>query len=335
MPRTWPAPAASCPGCSRRAASASATPLAAAVLALALAGAPTARAADLANLDCDRADTLSAASLPAERAPHVVLLQGSLGIVTMAPLGAFLAAMGYPARALLDPHAGAMTTDSDLDGARLAGALAWWHEHDGVRPIVIGHSKGGGVVIETLRALAGANGDELPLVDPRTLAPEPRTRYVDPATRESRRVVDLKLPFAAAIATGRLPRVLRGQFELARVLRDVPDSVEAFVGFAIPWDPIAGTFAGDEDPYRATGRAAVRNVVLPAGTSHVGAPRTEPLAADPATRSWIERYRPGAGGPPPVASDTENLALAAELWYAVKRAWCGEALRATRAPAGG
>ena len=328
MPRTWPAPAASFPGCSRRAASARNAPLAAAVVALALALVPAARAADVAKLDCERADTLTAATLPADRAPHVVLLQGSLGIVTMSPFGAFLALMGYPARALVDPRDGAMTTDSDIDGATLAGALAWWYEHDGVRPIVIGHSKGGGVVIDTLRALAGARGDDLPLVDPRTLAPEPRTHFVDPATREPRRVVDLKLPLAAAIATGRLPRLLRGQFELARVLRDVPDSTEAFVGFSIPFDPIAGTLAGDEDPYRPTGRAAVRNVVLPPQTSHIGAPLTEHLAADPATRDWIERYRPGAAEPPPPASDIANLPLAAEMWFAIKRAWCGEAQRA-------
>lgn len=330
MRRIWPAPADSCPDCSRRAPDAAAPPIAATVLALALALAPGAHAADLAALDCMRSDSFAATALPPQHAPHVVLLQGSLGIVTMAPLGAFLAAMGYPARSLTDPRGGAMTTDSDLDGATLAGALAWWHEHDGVRPILVGHSKGGGVVIDTLRALAGARGDELPMVDPRTLAPEPRTRYLDPLTREPRRVVDLKLPLAAAIATGRLPRVLRGQFELARVLRDVPDSAEAFVGFAIPWDPIAGTLAGDEDPYHAIGRASVRNVVLPAQTSHIGAPRTEHLAADPATRAWIERYRPGAAESLPDGVDTENLVLAAELWHAIKRAWCGEAQRAAR-----
>jgi len=324
MPRTSPAPAASSRGCSRAAS---------ALVALALAA--SARAADVAPLDCAKADELTAAMLPAERAPHVVMPQGSLGIVTMEPFARFLAAMGYPARALVDAHGGAMTTDSDVSGPTLAGALAFMHERDGVRPILIGHSKGGGVVIQTLRALAGADGDELPLVDPRTLEPLPRTTYADPSTGERRRVVDLRLPLASAIATGRMPRVLRGQFELARVLRDVPDSVEAFVGFFIPYDPIAGTFAGDEDPYRALGRAEVRNVVLPAQTSHIGAPRAEHLAADPAARAWIERYRPGAGAPPPALRESENLAMAAELWYAIKRAWCDESKRAAPARPGG
>jgi len=319
MPRTSRAPAVSSRRCSRRAASA---------LVAALALAASARAADVGALDCAKADELTAAMLPAERAPHIVMPQGSLGIVTMEPFGRFLAAMGYPERALVDAHGGAMTTDSDVAGTTLAGALAAMHERDGVRPIVIGHSKGGGVVIQTLRALAGADGDDLPLVDPRTLEPLPRTTYTDPATGERRRVVDLRLPLAVAIATGRMPRILRGQFELARVLRDVPDSAESFVGFFIPYDPIAGTFAGDEDPYRALGRAEVRNVVLPRSTSHIGVPRTEALAADAAARAWIERYRPGVGEPPPALRDAENLPMAAELWFAIKRAWCGEAQRA-------
>src|SRR6187200_1610333 len=246
MPRTSPAPAASSRGCSRAASALVALLLAASARAADVApsepaGPPQGRAApwgeakdanaDFASggsLDCAKVDELTAAMLPAERAPHVVMPQGSLGIVTMEPFARFLAAMGYPARALVDAHGGAMTTDSDVSGPTLAGALAFMHERDGVRPILIGHSKGGGVVIQTLRALAGADGDALPLVDPRTLEPLPRTTYADPATGERRRVVDLRLPLASAIATGRMPRVLRGQFELARVLRDVPDSVESF-----------------------------------------------------------------------------------------------------------
>ena len=197
-----------------------------------------------APLDCARVDVVTAGSLPADRAPHIVLLQGSLGIVTMAPFGEFLEGMGYPAAALADPRTGEMTTDSDLDGRTLAGMLAWQYERDGVRPVIVGHSKGGGVVIDTLRALAGAYGNDLALVDPRTLEPEARTHFLDPVTGETRRVVDLTLPLASAIATGRLPRILRGQFELAGVLRDVPDSADRFVGFMIPYDPIAVTFAG-------------------------------------------------------------------------------------------
>lgn len=284
--------------------------------------------------DCARPETFAASALPAERAPRIVLLQGSLGIVTMAPVGEFLAAMGYPASRLADPRTGAMTTDSDLDGRDLAGMLAWQVERDGARPIIVGHSKGGGVVVDTLRALAGLRGADLPVVDPRTGAAEARDRIVDPVDGATLRVTELRLPYAAAIATGRLPRILRGQFELARVLREVPDSVEAFTGFAIPFDPIAGTLAGDEDPYVTTGAARVRNVVLPAQTSHIGAPLVAHLAREDTTRAFVEHYRPGSDAPWPSGVDTSNLMLAAELWYDVKRAWCSEARRAAHSKGG-
>ena len=121
---------------------------------------------------------------------------------------------------------------------------------------MIGHSKGGGVVIETLRALAGAYGDEIAVVDPRTGVAEPRTRYLDPATGESRRVVDL---VASATPRRSRPGACRascaGSSSSRACCATCPDSVERFIGFTIPYDPIAGTFAGDEDPYRATGRA--------------------------------------------------------------------------------
>lgn len=300
---------------------------AAAAFAIVLAASLAAPAHGAGLPDCERPESFTANDLPARQAPRIVLLQGSLGLVTMAPLGAFLAAMGYPSERLADPRTGEMTTDSDLDGRDLAGMLAWEAEHDGVRPMIIGHSKGGGVVIDTLRALAGLRGAGIPVVDPRTGIAEARDTFTDPLTARPLKVTDLRLPYAAAIATGRMPRVLRGQFELARVLREIPDSVERFTGFTIPFDPIAGAFAGDEDPYVATGTAKVRNVVLPVATSHIGAPITEPLAHDPDTRAWIERHRPGSDEPWPALSDTTNLVMAAELWYDIKRAWCGEARR--------
>lgn len=300
---------------------------------MALVGVSAAYGASTAPLpECARPEAFAAAALPADRAPRIVLLQGSLGIVTMAPLGEFLVAMGYPARRLADPRTGALTTDSDLDGRVLAGMLAWQVERDGVRPMLVGHSKGGGVVIDTLRALAGLSGGPVPVVDPRTGVAEARDAIVDPLDGAELRVTGLRLPYAAAIATGRLPRYLRGQFELARVLREVPDSVRVFTGFTIPFDPIAGSFAGDEDPYRALGSARVRNVVLPAATSHIGAPLTAHLARERATREFIEHYRPGSDAREPAGADTSNLMLAAELWYDVKRAWCEEATRAAQPP---
>jgi hypothetical protein len=71
----------------------------------------------------------------------------------------------------------------------------------------------------------------------------------------------------------------------------------------------------------------VRNVVLPASYSHVALPRVDHLARQPATRAWIEQYRPGASAPPPADGDVSNLLHAAELWHGIKGAWCESAKR--------
>jgi hypothetical protein len=109
--------------------------------------------------------------------------------------------------------------------------------------------------------------------------------------------------------------------------------VEDFSGFTLLWDPIAGTFPGGE-PYHATGRANVRNIELPPGTSHIGLPRARELAADPVTRAWIDNYQPDqvATSPPVVDGvDTTNLLPAADIWFSVKKHWCLEAQRLIRA----
>jgi hypothetical protein len=107
-----------------------------------------------------------------------------------------------------------------------------------------------------------------------------------------------------------------------------------FTGFAIEWDLVAGNFPGAES-YTATGSAAVRNVTLPAAYSHIGLPNAVHLAADPATRAWIEAYDPAAPPTPlPETSgvDTTNLLHAADIWFSVKKHWClaAQALLATR-----
>jgi len=111
-------------------------------------------------------------------------------------------------------------------------------------------------------------------------------------------------------------------------LRRIPDATEAFTGFTIAWDPIAGN-GGEVEVYAATGRAEVRNVLLPAATSHIGAPLVEQLAADPVTRQAIIDWRPGDSTPPlPTgASDNRNLLQAAELWFSIRKHWCVEGQR--------
>jgi pimeloyl-ACP methyl ester carboxylesterase len=277
------------------------------------------RALDCAHVSAaDVRDALSRAP-----APRIVLLQGSVPLVTMAPFARFLIAMGYPANRLRNPRDGAFSYSSFIDSARLAGELAFDYEKSGMEPMLIGHSQGGMLALRTLYELAGAFHDSLHVVDPATGNALTRTSIVDPHSGESRPVVGLRVAYAAALATGWLPRMLLGQWAMLPRLRKIPDSVDEFTGFILPHDPIAGNVFGDT-PYESLGRAHVRNVMLPESYHHLTLPRTEHLAADPAMRSWIDAWSPEHATASP-DGDTSNLVHAADIWYSVKRHWCAQA----------
>jgi hypothetical protein len=258
-------------------------------------------------------------------APRIVLLQGSVPLVTMAPFGAFLAAMGYPDAQLRDLRSGDYSQSSYASSRELAGELAWHYERDGVRPMVIGHSQGGMLAVRVLHELAGAFSDAIEVVDGTSGQPTGRRTFRDPVTGDLRPVVGgFALPYATALATGKLFRVLLGQWSMISRLSKIPDTVEEFTGFSLPNDPIS---AGAE-PYEATGTAKVRNVALPADYSHIGLPRVAHLAADPPARAWIDAYVPDSTAPPGGPGfDTTNLLHAADIWHSVKRHWCREAQR--------
>jgi hypothetical protein len=196
--------------------------------------------------------------------------------------------------------------------------------------MLIGHSQGGMIAVKVLHELAGDFAPSIPVWNPIRGAAEARTTIVDPVTGKERPVIGLKVPFAAALATGALPRVLLGQWSMISRLREIPDTVREFTGFSLEWDPIAGNF-GSAEPYRALGSAQVRNVILPPAASHLTLPRVAELARDPVTRDWIDRYVPGNTAPPQAAIDTSNLLHAADLWYSIKKHWCLEAQRLIRA----
>jgi hypothetical protein len=260
-------------------------------------------------------------------APRIINLQGSVPIVTMEPFAEFLVAMGYPEQRIRRPGDGALSYSSFVDARELAGTLAWYDEHEGMMPMLIGHSQGGMIAVKVLHELAGEFEKSVPVWNPLRGAEEPRTEIVDPITGKQRPVVGLKVPYAAAMATGKLPRLLLGQWSMLSRLHQIPDTVKEFTGFSFEWDAIAGNF-GTAEPFRATGSAQVRNVILPSGASHVALPRAVELARDPATRDWIDRYVPGEStAMPSVAIDTSNLLHAADIWYSVKKHWCLEAQR--------
>jgi pimeloyl-ACP methyl ester carboxylesterase len=266
-------------------------------------------------------------------APRIIGLHGSVPIVTMAPFAEFLIAMGYPAERLRNPRDGRYTYSSFTDSREIAGALAWHYEHEGSMPMLIGHSQGGMLTVKVLQDLAGASGERINVWNPVTGAAEDRFTIVDPVTGAERPVVGLKVPYAAALATGSLMRVLLGQWGMLARLRSVPDTVDEFTGYFIEWDVIAGTSpaSAQDNPYRPAGTAKVRNLTLPAEYSHISLPAAEHLAANEVTRAWIERYTPGSPLPARDGLDTRNLLHAADIWFSVKKHWCLEAQRLVRA----
>ena len=260
-------------------------------------------------------------------APRIISLQGSLPLVTMAPFAEFLVAMGYPREQLRNPDDGLLTYSSFVDARRLAGTVAWYYEHEGMMPMLIGHSQGGMVAIRVLHELAGDFGEPLQVWNPKRDAPDTRTTILDPLSGVERPVAGLQLPYVAALATGKLPRLLLGQWSMLARLREIPDTVAEFTGFSLEWDLIAGNF-GSAEPYRATGSAHVRNVTLPAAASHLTLPLAKDLALDPVTREWINRYIPDSNAaalPTNTRLDMANLLHAADIWYSVKKHWCLEA----------
>ncbi len=99
-------------------------------------------------------------------APRIVALQGSAAFVTMEPLAQFLVAMGYPEARLRNPADGSLSYSSYADSAKLAGALAWHYEREGMMPMLIGHSQGGMLVIRVLHELAGGFHDSDRCLEP-------------------------------------------------------------------------------------------------------------------------------------------------------------------------
>ena len=291
-------------------------------------------AARILAISPERVSAADVETLARFRAPRIIAIQGSVAFVSMRPFAEFLIAMGYPADRLRDPRDGRFSRNSFSDSARLAGEIAWYYEHDGMMPMLIGHSQGGMLALRALYELAGAFHDAIPVVDPMTGRTLDRTTIRDPLTGAIRPVVGLKVGYAAALATGKLARVLLGQWSMVSRLRVIPDTVEDFTGFTIPGDVIAGNIFGDE-PYRPAGTAHVRNVTLPASYSHIRLPLTRHLAEQRASRAWIDGYMPGAAAPPPSGPDvdTANLLHAADIWWSVKKHWCIEAQRAIRAGA--
>jgi hypothetical protein len=266
-------------------------------------------------------------------APRIIALHGGIYPVhlVMESFAEFLMRMGYPEREIRDPGSRDLTHSPYEDARVLAGKVVWYYEHEGVRPMMVGHSQGGMQAVKVLYEIAGLLGNRVTVVDPVTGTDLERTTFLDPLTGEVRPITALRIPYASAVGAGGLASLLPNQWIMADRTFEIPDSVEDFTGFQIGVDLIALDNARTPG-YRALGIANVRNVRLPAAYSHYYVANAEPLARDAKTRAWINAWTPElVGHDPPAGIDPENIQWAADVWYSIKEHWAMEAQRFVRA----
>jgi hypothetical protein len=269
--------------------------------------------------------------------PRIILLHGGVYPVhlLMVSFGKFLSQMGYPEVHIGDPADGEWSYSPYLPTTQLAGLVAWQYEHDGMRPMLIGHSQGGLSAVRILKDLAGQNGDSLRVWNPFTAALEDRTTIIDPLTGRERPVVGLSAAYASAVGAGGFALALPGWWENLSMLRKIPDTVDEFTGYFIEVDFVALSIPGNplDSRYEATGTAQVRNVTLPATYNHVTVPVTQDLPNDPQVREWLNAYVPDANADASALPLEAQLHVmwAADVWYSIKKHWCLEAQRLIRA----
>ena len=269
--------------------------------------------------------------------PRIIGIHGGVYPVylLMESFGQFLIGMGYPENRIRDPGDGAYSRSPYEDSARQAGEIAWYYEHEGVRPMLIGHSQGGIQVVKILHELAGTFGPER-VFNPLTGQWEDRSVIVDPLTGRERPVVGVSVSYAAVVGTGGWALALPVHWKIVSVVRTIPDTVDEFTGYRIGLDFFAWDAPGLEEvkTFHAEGNAKVHNVTLPAEYSHIFVLDTAPLAQSPAMRAWIDAFDPDdAAGRAPLPDDgaTANVLWAAGVWHGVKKHWCLEAQRLLRA----
>jgi hypothetical protein len=274
-------------------------------------------------------------------APRVINIHGGVASVIprMVSFSEFLIGMGYPAVSLTNPSDGTYSFSCYESSEKIAGAIAWYYEKEGLRPMMVGHSQGGMQVVKVLHKLAGKPSSCLHVWNPLTWEKEKRSDILDPLSGRRQPVVGLRLPYATAVGAGGLTRLLPNQWDMNLRLRTIPDSVEEFTGFCKALDLLGGDFlgCGPANQFKAGGSALVRNVWLPTGYKHGEIPDTKHLLNDPKMVDWINRYRPTRE---PVDrpkldvqfdGDSSHILWAAEVWYSIKKHWVLELQRLIKA----
>src|SRR5438477_1808736 len=178
------------------------------------------------------------ATLAAGPTPRVILLHGAIypAFLMMTSFAKFLEGMGYPSDRLLDPADHSYSQSPYGSSERLAGEIAWYYEHDGVHPMLIGQSLGGMLAVKVLYELQGTFNNTLAVWDPYSDRAQARHSIVDPLSGRERPVIGVSVSLASAVGSGGTAFVIPNQWNMLERLRSIPDTVDEFVGFAIPGD---------------------------------------------------------------------------------------------------
>jgi hypothetical protein len=266
--------------------------------------------------------------------PRIINIHGGIYPVylLMESFARFLSRMGYPEARIHDPGTGAVTHSPYGDSAQLAGEIAWLYEHEGVAPMLVGHSQGGMQVVKVLYQLAGKLDESVQVFNPIEQRFEDRVTILDPLTGATRPLTSLTVDYASAVAAGGVAMLTPNQWNMAGRLYRIPDSVVDFTGFSLGLDLIALDGPNTPSQYRPLGTAHIRNVQLPATYSHVFVVDTGGLAKDAHTRDWLNAWTPALQGKdPPADVDAPNILWAADVWFSIKRHWVLEAQQFVRA----
>ena len=272
-------------------------------------------------------------------APRIINVHGGIYPVyrAMESFSLFLIDMGYPEGKIRNPRDGSYSYSCYADVDEIAGVAAWYYEHQGLRPMMIGHSQGGMQTVKALHALAGDYGRSIPVWNPVTDRREERDYIIDPYSGLKRPVVGLQLSYASAVGAGGIARLMPNQWSVSHNLRKIPDTVAEFTGFYKNLDIIGGDFAGfgSANGYHASGTARVRSVLLPFSHDHYFVPFTHHLADHAETRNWINNYvQRDDPMEPRLSVPATNIVWAADVWTSIKRNWVIELQRMIRARRG-
>ena len=288
-------------------------------------------------LDPEHVSAADVATLAAGPTPRIILLHGGMYPVHLAmeSFGEFLVGMGYPEAKIRDPFTGDWSHSPYDSSERIAGLVAWYYEHDGLRPMLVGHSQGGLHAVKIIKELAGQRSERLSTWNPLTGMTEDRTTITDPLTGKERPVIGTSVAYASAVGAGGFALAFPHQWENLDTLRKIPDNVGEFTPYFISVDLIALSFPGNplDRRYENNGSANVRNVMLPAGYNHVTLPATRELAQDAQVRDWINAFVPGSDQDPSLlpADAQSRVMWAADVWHSIKKQWCLEAQNLIRA----